>query len=251
MLTNQTLKKLNEMNLKTMASALQNLDSAFYELDFNEQLSILVEKEWLAKKNSRVERLLKAATLRQNACLEDIDYSYKSAKDKALIQRLAHVNYIDERLNVIISGMTGAGKSYLSCALGNSACRQEYKVKYYRIPELLLEINYAKHEHRYTKFMKQLKKNDLLIIDDIGLQSYSLDESRDLHEIIESRYNLGSLILASQLPHDKWYELFPDPTIADAIMDRVTHNSYKLELTTDVSMRQVMAERKMAIINQN
>ena len=147
-----------------------------------------------------------------------------------------------EYSNIIISGKTGSGKTYLVCAFGNEACRQEYSVKYFRIPELLLEIQDAKQENRYAKFMAQLQKIKLLILDDIGLKTYTLEESRDILEIVESRYNKASTVLSGQIAHTKWYELFPDPTIADAIMDRVIHNAYILALDSKKSMREVMAQ---------
>ena len=232
-----------------MAKALQELDASFYELEFNDQLGILVEKEWLAKRNARLTRLIRNATLSQNACIEDIDYTYKKSKEKAVIQKLTVGTYIDEHLNVIISGMTCSGKTYLACALGNEACRREHKVKYYRMPELLMEISHARLENTYSRFMNRIKKYQLLIIDDLGLQSYSLVESRDFLEIIEALYNKGSLILSSQLPREKWYDLFPDPTIADAILDRVSYNSYILDLESKISMRQITAEKKMALLS--
>ncbi len=143
----------------------------------------------------------------------------------------------------VISGKTGCGKSYISCAIGHNACRHGYSVKYYRIPEILLEIQDAKTENRYSKFMLALQNTKLLILDDIGLKPYSLEESRDILEIAESRYNKSSTILSGQVSHTKWYDLFPDPTIADAIMDRVIHNSYILPLDSKKSMREVMAEK--------
>lgn len=145
----------------------------------------------------------------------------------------------------MISGKTGSGKTYLACAFGSSACRYGYSVKYFRIPELLLEIQAAKAGNRYAKFMARLQSIKLLILDDIGLKTYTLEESRDLLEIAEGRYNKASTILSGQIAHTKWYELFPDPTIADAVMDRVIHNSYILALDSKKSMREVMAEKVM------
>ncbi len=249
MLINPTIEKLKEMNLKTMASALQELDASFYDLEFGEQIGILVEKEWLTKKNARLNRLLRDAALSQNACIEDINYTYKKAKEKAIIQKLAVGTYINEYLNVIISGMTGSGKTYLACALGNAACRKDCKVKYYRMPEMLIEISHAKLGNTYSRFMKRIKRYQLLIIDDVGLQTFTLEESRDFLEIVEARYNKGSLILSSQLPHEKWYDLFPDPTIADAIMDRVSYNSYIINLESEISMRRIIAEKKMKALS--
>ena len=251
LLTNPTIQKLYDMKLKTMANAILEAEPSFYELSFDEQMAILVEKEWMHRKNNRLARLLRSAYFPQSACVEDIDYQYKRAKDKHLILKLAQCNYIEEKLNVIVSGMTGSGKSYLACALGNAACRKEYKTKYIRIPELLIDITHAKIDNNYSRFMKKIKSFSLLIIDDIGLQSYTLEESRDILEIVEAKYNKGSLIMISQLPYTKWYELFPDPTIGDAIMDRISYNSYIFNLETKKSMRQIMAEKKMASLREN
>jgi len=134
-------------------------------------------------------------------------------------------SFIEQKLNIVISGKTGSGKTYLACAFGNGACRHGYTVKYFRIPEILLEIQDTKQENRYAKFMAQLQNVKLLILDDIGLKSYTLEESRDILEIAKIRYNKASTILSGQVAYTKWYELSPDPTIADAIMDRVIHNA--------------------------
>jgi DNA replication protein DnaC len=248
LLNNPTIEKLKDMKLKVMASMLADPDPTLRELSFEERLGLMVEKEWLARKNSRINRLLKAAFLGIDACVEDIHYSADRTIDKKTVQMLSTCAFIEQKLNIVISGKTGTGKSYLACAFGNKACRQGYQVKYYRMPELLLEIQEAKNEHSYTKFMNVLQKVKLLILDDIGLKSYTLEESRDLLEIVESRYNRASTILSGQVSHTKWYELFPDPTIADAIMDRIIHNSYILALDSKQSMREVMAKKKVVTI---
>ena len=142
----------------------------------------------------------------------------------------------------MVSGKTGSGKTFLICAFGNCACRHLYKVKYYRIPELLFEMQDARDEGKYLKFMDGLSKIKILILDDIGLKTYTVEESRDILEIAESRYNKSTTILSAQMEHSKWYELFADPTVADAIMDRIIHNAYILPLDSKRSMRQVMAE---------
>lgn len=245
MLNNPTVEKLRDLKLKVMAQMMSELDPALRELSFDERLGIMVEKEWLAKKNARIKRLLNSASLGLNACLEDIDYLADRTIDKKTIQTLSTCSFIEQQLNIVISGKTGSGKSFIACALGNSACRHGYTVKYFRIPELLLEIQDAKNENRYAKFMAQLHNIKLLILDDIGLKSYNLEESRDILEIAESRYNKCSTVLSGQIAHTEWYDLFPDPTIADAIMDRVIHNSYILALDSKKSMREVMAERMM------
>ena len=230
MLNNPTVEKLRDLKLKVMAQMLAEPDPAMQKLSFEERLGIMVEKEWLSKKNSRIKRLLNKASLSQNACIEDIDYLANRTIDKKTIQTLSSCMFIEQKLNIVISGKTGTGKTYLACAFGNAACRRGYSVKYFRIPELLLEIQDAKSKNQYGKFITALHKIKLLILDDIGLKEYTLEESRDILEIAESRYNKASTILSGQIAHTKWYDLFPDPTIADAIMDRVIHNSYILAL---------------------
>jgi DNA replication protein DnaC len=243
MLNNPTVEKLRDLKLKVMAQMMNEPEHAMLELTFEERLGIMVEKEWLVRKNSRIRRLLHNASLSLNACLEDIDYTSDRSIDKKTIQTLATCSFIEQKLNIVISGKTGSGKTFISCAFGNAACRQGYSVKYFRIPELLLEIQEAKNNNQYSKFMTQLQNIKLLILDDIGLKAYSLEESRDILEIAESRYNRTSLLLSGQIAHAKWYDLFPDPTIADAIMDRIIHNSYILALDSKKSMREVMAEK--------
>lgn len=243
MFNNPTVAKLRDLKLNVMAQMLSEPDHALQELSFEDRLGIMVEKEWLARKNSRIKRLLKSAALSVNACIEDIDYSTDRSIDKRTIMKFSTCSFIEQKLNIVISGKTGSGKTYIACALGNAACRQGYSAKYFRIPELLLEIQHAKAENQYAKLMAQLQSTKLLILDDIGLKTYTLEESRDILEIAESRYNKASTVLAGQIAHTKWYDLFPDPTIADAVMDRVIHNSYILALDSKKSMREVMAEK--------
>lgn len=251
MLNNPTVEKLRDLKLKVMAQMLSDPDSSLRELSFEERLGIMVEKEWMSKKNSRIRRLLNSASLSLNACIEDIDYAPDRKIDKKTIQQLSSCSFIEQKLNIVISGKTGTGKTYISCAIGNSACRHGYTVKYYRIPELLLEIQDAKNENRYARFMASIQNTKLLLLDDIGLKSYTLEESRDILEIAESRYNRASTVLSGQISHTKWYDLFPDPTIADAIMDRVIHNSYILALDSKKSMREVMAEKTIKSIEKD
>jgi DNA replication protein DnaC len=243
MLNNPTVEKLRELKLKVMADMLSEPDHELMELTFEDRLGIMVEKEWLSRKNSKIKRLLTSASLGINACIEDINYLGDRTIDKKTVLTLSTCAFIEQRLNIMISGKTGSGKTFLACAFGHSACRKGYSAKYYRIPELLIEIQCAKNENRYSRFMTQLQNTRLLILDDIGLKSYTLEESRDILEIAESRYNKGSTILSGQISHTKWYELFPDPTIADAIMDRIVHNSYIIALDSKKSMREVMANK--------
>jgi DNA replication protein DnaC len=240
-LDNPTISRLKEMKLTTMAHMMSEPDHTLLELSFEERFSLMVEREWISRKNNRIKRLLNSANLSQNACLEDIRYSDDRNIDKKIIQTLSTGSYIHQFLNVIVCGKTGAGKSFLACALGNNACRQGHTVRSFRMPELLLEIQDAKAERRYSKYMSQLLKIKLLILDDIGLKSYTLEESRDILEIIENRYNKASIIMVGQISYTRWYELFPDPTLADAIMDRIIHNAYIISLDSKKSMREVMA----------
>ncbi len=251
MLNNPTVEKLRDLKLKVMAQMMSDPDNSLRELSFEERLGIMIEKEWLHRKNSRIKRLLNNASLGLNACIEDIDYSSDRTIDKKIIQTLSSCSFIEQKLNIVVSGKTGSGKTYIVCALGNNACRHGYTVKYFRIPELLLEIQDAKNENRYAKFMAGLQNIKLLILDDIGLKSYTLEESRDILEIAECRYNKASTVLSGQIAHTKWYDLFPDPTLADAIMDRIIHNSYILALDSKKSMREVMAEKTIKDIDKN
>jgi len=234
-----------------MAEMLVMPDISLSEMSFEERLGIMVEAEWLSKKNLRIKRLLSSASLGLNACIEDIDYTSDRTIDKKTIQTLSICLFIEQNLNVILTGKTGSGKTYLACALGNSACRHGFSVKYFRIPELLLEIQDAKNENRYARFLGNLQNIKLLILDDIGLKSYTLEESRDILEIAEVRYNRASTILSGQIAYTKWYELFPDPTIADAIMDRVIHNSYIIALDSKESMRKIAAEKIIKNIDKD
>jgi len=168
--------------LKIMAQIFNDPDPTLQALSFEDRFGIMVEKEWLSRKNLRIKRLLHQASLSVNACIEDIDYMQDRKIDKKTIQTLSTGMFIARKLNVVISGKTGSGKSFLACDLGNNACRQGYTVKYFRIPELLLEIQDAKNENRYTRFMDQMQKVKLLILDDISLQSYPLEESRDIYK---------------------------------------------------------------------
>ena len=242
MLNSPTIEKLKDMKLKVMARMLADPDSTVRDLSFEDRLALMVESQWFEKRNAKIKRLLKSATLTVDACIEDIRYQPDRTIDKRVVQTLSACTYIEQKLNIVVSGCTGSGKTFFICAFGNCACRHLYKVKYYRIPELLLEMQDARDEGKYRKFMDGLSKIKILILDDVGLKTYTAQESRDILEIVEARYNRSSTILSAQMEHSKWYELFADPTIADAIMDRIIHNAYILPLDSKRSMRQVMAE---------
>lgn len=250
MLNNPTVSKLRDMKLKTMAEMFSNENELSSDLSFEERFSLMVEREWEHKRNNKIQRYIRNAGFGVNAYLEDVDYGSHRKIDKDTIKKLSTCNYIEQKLNILVSGKTGAGKSYLACAFGNAACRHGYQVKYYRVPELLIELKSVKSEGKYNGFMSKLRKVSLLILDDIGIKSYEQEEARDLLELAESRYNIASTIFVSQIPHDKWYELFPDPTLADAFMDRIIHNSYMIPLDSKVSMREISAEKTMKMVDK-
>jgi DNA replication protein DnaC len=233
-----------------MADSFLNPEPGSDALSFEDRFSMLVEREWYAKKNARIARLVSRAGFGVNASLEDIEYSKERNISRKDVTMLGTCVFMEQKLNVIISGKTGTGKSYLACAIGNVACRNNYSCKYFRLPDLFAEIALARLENKYLRFMDTLRKTHLLVLDDIGLASYSHEEARDLLEIAELRYNRTSTVFASQVPHEKWYDLIPDPTIADAFMDRVVHNAYVVPLDSKVSMREILAQKKMKMIER-
>jgi len=246
MLNNQTLDKLTGMKLSAMAKEYRrqlehNPTSA---LSFDERFGMLVDSEWAARKNNQLKRLLKNANLRlKNACLEDIDYSPAHNIDKNMISRLADCAWVREGRNLIICGATGTGKTFLACAFGQAACRQSFKVKYYRVNRLLTDLAIGHGDGSYNKIMRDLKKTDLIILDDFGMAILDPISSRDLLEVIEDRFGAKATIIATQLPVASWHELFEDSTIADAILDRVIHNSYRFELKGDSKRRDNIPEK--------
>ncbi|RKL62639.1 AAA family ATPase [Thermoanaerobacteraceae bacterium SP2] len=243
MLKQQTLDQLADMRLKVMLEAYrrQQEQPSILELSFEERFSLLVEYEWTARRNRHLQRLLKQAHLRIPACIEDIDYNCPRNLDRKLIARLSTGEWLQQHQNVLISGPTGVGKTYLSCALGNIACRIGYSTRYYRVSRLLEELVIAKGDGTYSKFLSDLKKIQLLILDDWGLNSFTSAESRELLEVVEDRNQQRSTIITSQLPVDHWNQILTDPTLADAILDRLVHNAYKISIKGE-SMRKLKAQ---------
>lgn len=237
MLANPTLDKLQAMRLHGMVKAyteqLQQTDT-----DFNEGLAFLVDREMLDRENRRLQSRLKKAKLKQSAAMEDIDYKKPRGLDKALLLKLADCDWIKQHHNVLIIGATGTGKTYLSCALAHKACLQGFSSCYVRLPRLLPELIIAKGDGSYTKKMNELAKIDVLIIDDWGLITLTAEHRRDLLEILDDRHDRRSTIVTSQLPVKLWHKTINDSTLADAILDRLIHNSYRLELKGE-SMRKL------------
>ncbi|THE13178.1 AAA family ATPase [Bacillus timonensis] len=241
MTNDNTIVKLNEMRLSAMAETyinqLSNPD--YQDLSFDDRFSLLVDIEYSKRKNNKLDRLIKTANFRySNACVEDIEYLPDRKLDKSLILRLAECQYIQDCHNVMILGASGNGKSYLASALGVSACRKFHKVKYVRLPDLLEELAVARGQGIFQKTIKQYKKVDLLILDEWLLSPLENTQERDLLEIIESRHQTASTIFCSQFAPEGWYERIGESTIADAILDRIVHDSYTIFIDGQVSMRE-------------
>ncbi len=232
MLHHPTLDKLQQLKFTGMASALaeQKEMPDIEELAFEERLGLLVDREITERENRRLTSRLRRARLKHNAALEDIDYRHPRGLDKSLFQSLAACLWVREHLNILLTGPTGVGKTWLACALAQKACREGYTALYLRLPRLLQEMVVAKGDGRYPKLLATLAKTDVLILDDWGLAKLTAEHRRDLLEILEDRHGARSTLATSQLPIDKWHDIIGDATLADAILDRLVHNAYKINL---------------------
>lgn len=233
MLLSPTIDKLRQMKLTGMAEGLEEQQrlKTYHQLAFEERLGHLVDKERELRENKKITSRLSRAKLKQQACIEDINYSHPRGLDRTLIRKLSNCTWIKEHHNLVITGLTGVGKSYIACALAHKACLDGYTALYYRAPRLFTELETAKADGRYPRVLQGIARVDLLIIDDWGLSKLNAREERELLEVMEDRYELKSTIFTSQVPVKDWFDLIPNKTIADAILDRVAHNSYRIELT--------------------
>ncbi len=247
MLTHPTLDKLQRLKFTGMASALaeQMNTPDIEELAFEERLGLLVDRELTDRENRRLTSRLRRARLKHNAALEDIDYRHPRGLDKSLIQSLAACQWAKEHLNILLTGPTGVGKTWLACALAQKACREGCTALYLRLPRLLQDMAIAKGDGRYPKLLATLAKTDVLILDDWGLAKLTAEHRRDLLEILEDRHGTRSTLVTSQLPIEKWHDVIGDPTLADAILDRLVHNAYKINLK-GASMRKRQAKLTQA-----
>lgn len=233
MLNGPTFDKLSTLRLSAMEREyrrqLESPDTV--ALSFEDRFGMLVDAECLSRHNSRLNKLLRLAGLRlPNACLEDVDYDPRRKLDRGYVARLADCAWIAEHRNMIITGATGTGKTFLGSAFGNAACRQDWKTKYYRMNRLLSDLAVGRGDGSYNRLMRDLKKIDLLILDDFGMATLDPVAGRDLLEVIEDRSGLRATTISGQLPVKEWHALFDDSTVADAVLDRLVHNAYRFEL---------------------
>lgn len=246
MLTQPTLTRLRALKLFGLADAFaQQLEQPPTQaLAFEERLALLVEREITYRENRRLQSLLRAAKLRQSACVEDIDYRHPRGLDRALVGTLSNGDWIRARHNLHITGPTGTGKSWLACAFGHQACRQGLSVRYERTGRLLDQLRVARGDGSYPKLLRQLARVELLILDDFGLKPLTQSERHDLLEVIEDRHGVRSTLLTSQLPIRHWHEYLNEPTVADALLDRLLNGAHRLELSGD-SLRKKSALTKV------
>lgn len=241
MMHHHTLDKLQQLKLTGMLRALQEQEDIpdIRTMPFEERLGLMVDREMTERDNRRMQTRLRMAKLKQNSALEDIDFKTVRGLDRSLIMKLAGCEWVAEHLNVLITGATGLGKTFLACALAHKACREGYSSHYVRLTRLFQELDIGRADGRYAKLMRQFAKADVLIMDEWGLAVLTDQHRRDLLEILDDRYNMRATIITSQLPIAHWHEAVGDPTLADAILDRVVHNAYKINLSGKTMRKEI------------
>jgi DNA replication protein DnaC len=244
MLTHPTTDRLRELGLAGMARALeeQRRHPETTDLSFEDRMAMLVEREALERDGKRLAARLRFAGLRQQATPEDVDYRAARGLDRALFQTLTSGEWIERHQNLLVTGKTGTGKTWLSCALGHRACRDNRSVLYQRVPRLLEGLGIARGDGRYARTLKNLARVHLLILDDWAITPLTGEQRRDLMEIVDDRHDRASTIITSQVPVDHWHEHIGNPTIADAVLDRLVHGAHRLDIKGD-SIRKLKAEK--------
>jgi DNA replication protein DnaC len=244
MLTHPTTDRLRELGLAGMARALeeQRRHPETADLSFEARLAMLVEREALERDGKRLAARLRFAGLRQQATPEDVDYRAARGLDRALFQKLTSGEWIERHQNLLVTGKTGTGKTWLSCALGHRACRDNRSVLYQRVPRLLEGLGIARGDGRYARTLKNLARVQLLILDDWAITPLTGEQRRDLMEIVDDRHDRASTIITSQVPVDHWHEHIGSPTIADAVLDRLVHGAHRLDLQGE-SIRKLKADK--------
>lgn len=233
MLTAPTMEKLKALRLDALGAAWveQQQHPEIQHLGFDERLGMLVDAEWLHRENARLTRSLKEAKLKLgHACVEDIDYPPRRELEKALVTQLATCRWVEGHQNVVITGATGTGKTYLACALAQQACRKGHRALYRRASRLYDELTLARADGTSTPLLAKLARVDVLVVDDWGLAPVKDQERRDLYEMLDDRYGTRSTIMTSQLPPAKWHDYLGDPMVADAVCDRILHNAHRIVL---------------------
>ncbi|MGA2143173.1 MAG: IS21-like element helper ATPase IstB [Brevinematales bacterium] len=242
MINEATMEKMKGMKLLGMAQAFENLLKTQAKLTLDEVAAYLVDAEYDDRFNRKLESLIRKGRFRYQSCMEGLDFRPDRNLDKNLMMRLTNCDWIKKKQNLIISGTTGSGKSYIASALGNQACRHGYKTLYYSCKKLFDRLRIAKAEGSYSKEIGRIQHQDLLILDDFGIEILDQFSRMSLFEIIEDRQGEKSTIIISQLPLKKWFDVIGDPTIADAICDRIVHSAITIDLKAVDSMRKVLAK---------
>lgn len=235
MLSQPLLEKLSALRLTGVRQGLeeQSLSTQYAELTFEERLGLLVDKEWQRRQNASLSRGLRMARLHQNACIEDLDINPLRGLDRKFVLELAQSEWVHKHLNLIVIGPTGVGKTYVSCALGQAACRLGLSVRYLRTSRILQDLDHAHADGSYPKLLDSLAKVNLLIIDDWLRDPLSPTQARNFLEIMDDRYGKQSTLVTAQIPVADWHQQIQEPTIADAILDRLVHNAYRINLEGD------------------